>query len=82
MFCVREGPAPLTPTLTLVYIVLLLLQDIIHLVMLCLKFEIAKLFVDLFIVREGPAPLTPTLTLVYIVLMLLQVVRHIVMLCL
>ena len=43
------GPAPLIPKLTLVYIVLMLLQVIIHVVMLSLKFEITKLFVDLFI---------------------------------
>ena len=49
MFYVQEGPAPLTPKLTLVYIVLMLLQVVIHLVMLCLRFEIDKLFVDLFI---------------------------------
>ena len=48
MFCVRGGPAPLTSKLTLVYVVKMLLQVVIHIVMLCLRFEIAKLFVDLF----------------------------------
>ena len=49
VFCVREGPPHLTPNLILVYIVLMLVQVVIHLAMLCLQFLIAQLFVDLFI---------------------------------